>query len=87
MTETDDPLSDALATLLEHGLDPDRCRRAIAEVRRRWGGSEVYIRAVDREARDEVIRAALAEGLPTNEIARRVGVHPATIRRKRSTWL
>ena len=38
-----DPLADALARLLDLGLDRDLCRRAIAETRQRWGGSQVYI--------------------------------------------
>ncbi|NCB64475.1 MAG: hypothetical protein EOM52_12960 [Clostridia bacterium] len=42
------------------------------------------IRAVDREAREAVIRDGLEAGEPVREIARRAEVHPATVRRRRS---
>lgn len=82
-----DPLSDTLEALLRLGLDEAICRRAISEIRRRWGGGVAYIRAVDREAREAVIRHGLENGDPVREIARRAEVHPATVRRKRSGWL
>lgn len=81
-----DPLSDALEVLLRLGLDETICRQAIAMVRRRWGGEQCYIRAIDRTARDTTIRNALADGLPTSEVAERAAVSVATVRRRRSDW-
>ncbi len=72
-----DPLSDTLEALLRLGLDEAICRRAISEIRRRWGGG----------AREALIRSGLENGDPVREIARRAEVHPATVRRKRSGWL
>lgn len=86
MTEPD-PLSDALTTLVRHGLDRELCQRLIAEVRGRWGGGQVYIRAIDRRGRDAAIKESLAEGLPVTEVARRVKTSVATVRRRRSEWL
>ncbi len=85
--ERPDPLSDCLALLVRAGLDAELCARLIGQVRRRWGGGAVYIRAVDREAREAVIRDGLEAGEPVREIARRAAVHPATVRRRRSEWL
>ncbi|NCU21128.1 hypothetical protein EOM89_10425 [Candidatus Falkowbacteria bacterium] len=82
-----DPLSDCLALLVKAGLDGELCARLIAQVRRRWGGGQAYIRAVDREAREAVIRDGLEAGEPVREIAKRAEVHPATVRRRRSGWL
>jgi hypothetical protein len=86
-TSERDPLSDCQALLIQHGMPAELCVRVIAQVRQRWGGAEAYIRAVDREARDALIRAGLESGEPVREIARRAAVHPATVRRKRSNWL
>lgn len=86
-TERADPLSDCLAILVQHGLDRELCTQVIRQVRRRWGGGQVYIRAIDRESREAVIQAGLAAGDPVREIARRAEVHPATVRRKRAGWL
>lgn len=82
-----DPLADCLAILIAHGLDRDLCTRLVGQVRRRWGGGTAYIRAVDREAREGIIRDGLKAGEPVREIARRAEVHPATVRRRRSGWL
>mgnify|MGYP003587367533 CR=1 FL=1 len=81
-----DPLADALALLLEQGLDEALCRRALAETRRRWGGSQCYIPACDRPARDSAIAAALADGLPAREVAARAQVSVSTVKRRRSQW-
>lgn len=83
---TTDPLRDMLDTLTRHGLDLDTCRQAVAEVRQRWGGSQVYIPRVDRREREREIRAGLEEGQPPHEIAAEVGVCVRTIRRKRAEW-
>ena len=51
---TNDPLTDALESLVGLGLDETLCRRALAETRRRWGGSQCYIPACDVAARAQV---------------------------------
>ncbi len=81
-----DPLADALAALVQLGLDETLCRRALAETRRRWGGSQCYIPACDRPARDSAIAAALADGLPAREVAARAQVSVSTVKRRRSQW-
>ena len=60
MAPSNDPLADALAALVQLGLDETLCRRALAETRRRWGGGQVYIPAHDRPARDAVARARVS---------------------------
>lgn len=82
-----DPLSDALDALLRLGLDPTACRRAISDVRRQWGGSQAYIRAIDRSARDASIYDGLRQGLPASEVAARAQTSVATVRRRKSEWL
>jgi len=77
-----DPLSDALRSLVQSGAEPQLCRRVLAEVRRRWVG-QCYIRAVDREARNAEIQAALQAGEPVPEVAKKVNTSAATIRRVR----
>lgn len=86
MALSTDPLRDVLDTLARHGLDVAACRQAVEEVRRRWGGSQVYIPRVDRLERDREIRAGLDDGQPAREIAAEVGVCVRTIRRRRSEW-
>ena len=81
-----DPLADALALLLELGLDETLCRRALAETRRRWGGGQVYIPAHDRPARAAVIDRALDAGLPVREVAARAQTSVSTVKRRRSEW-
>lgn len=83
---TNDPLTDALESLVGLGLDETLCRRALAETRRRWGGSQCYIPACDRPARDSAIAAALADGLPAREVAARAQVSVSTVKRRRSQW-
>ena len=80
------PLADALDCLVKLGLDETLCRRALAETRRRWGGGQVYIPAHDRPARDAVIAAALADGLPARDAAARAQVSVSTVKRRRSEW-
>lgn len=82
----DDPLDDALELLAAHGVDDHLSRRIITELRSRWGGSQIYLRKRGRECTD-IIRHGLEQGQPVETIARAAGVHPATIRRRRSSWL
>lgn len=81
-----DPLSDCQALLIQHGLNPDLCARIITQVRQRWGGSQVYIPAHDRPARDRAIATAIADGLPVREVAARAQVSVSTVKRRRSEW-
>ena len=86
MAPSNDPLADALAALVQLGLDETLCRRALAETRRRWGGGQVYIPAHDRPARDAVIDRALDAGLPVREVAARARVSVSTVKRRISQW-
>lgn len=86
MAPSNDPLADALAALVQLGLDETLCRRALAETRRRWGGGQVYIPAHDRPARDAVIDRALDAGLPVREVAARAQTSVSTVKRRRSEW-
>lgn len=81
-----DILADAQRELIQAGADPDAVQRALQAVRGRWGGSQVYIHAVDRESRDEAARAALQRGATIQEAAKVAGCSPSTIRRRRSDW-
>ena len=81
----DDPLSDALRSLISAGADPAVCRRVLAKVRARWVG-EQYIKAVDREARNATIQAELAAGESVREVAKKVKTSPATVRRVWRGW-
>jgi GrpB-like predicted nucleotidyltransferase (UPF0157 family) len=81
-----DALADMTDALIAAGLEVVVVRRVAREVRTRWGGSAVYIHAVDRAARDETAREALARGASIQEAARAAECSPSTIRRRRSEW-
>lgn len=80
-----DPLADAADSLIAAGLDPETVRAVLRAVRHRWAG-QTYIKSKDPD-RDAEIMERLQRGEPTERIARSVGVHPSTIRRRRSRWL
>ncbi len=82
----EDPLSMTKTLLLRHGVAPETARLVVSEVRRVFGGSQVYILAIDRSDRDEAAREALARGATLQEAARAAGCSPSTIRRRRSDW-
>ena len=91
MVDDPDPLDTALAALLSAGVGPEPAiRRALASVRRDWGGAQAYIRAIDRADRDRAIAEAAAAGAPLDRIARETGASVSTvrrvIRRRASTW-
>lgn len=73
--------------LRKRGVEPAVCRAVSAAARAQFGGGQCYIRAVDREARDARAEELTRLGASARTVAREVGVHPATVRRKRSAWL
>ncbi|NCA91319.1 MAG: hypothetical protein EOM92_21185 [Gammaproteobacteria bacterium] len=73
--------------LRKRGVEPSVCRAVSAAARAEFGGSSTYIRSIDREARDAKAAELVKLGASAKLVAREVGVHPATIRRKRSGWL
>lgn len=73
--------------LRKRGIEPSVCRAVSAAARAEFGGSSNYIRAIDRETRDARAQELVKLGASAKLVAREVGVHPATIRRKRSGWL
>jgi hypothetical protein len=81
-----DALADMADALIAAGVEVVLVRRVTREVRVRWGGSQVYIHAIDRASRDETAREALARGASIQEAARVAECSPATIRRRRSEW-
>ena len=82
----EDPLDLTRALLLQHGVEPETARIVVSEVRRVFGGSQVYILGIDRASRDEAARAALERGASIQEAARVAGCSTSTIRRRRSDW-
>lgn len=83
----DDVLTDAERLLRGYAVENWVVRAVIQELRKSWGGGQVYIQAIDRPARDEAIRAALDQGLKPEQVARKTGASVATVRRRRSAWL
>ena len=73
--------------LRKRGVEPSVCRAVSAAARAEFGGSSNYIRAIDRETRDARAEELTKLGASARAVAKAVGVHPATIRRKRSGWL
>lgn len=83
--------SDLVSTLIQEmrlrGVSNEVSRQVAEVIRREYGGGAVYIRSTDREARDVRAAELVKLGASAKLVAREVGVHPATIRRKRSGWL
>ena len=73
--------------LRKRGIEPSVCRAVSAAARAEFGGGQHYIRAVDRETRDARAAELVKLGASARTVAKAVGVHPATVRRKRSRWL
>ena len=76
----DDPLSDALRSLIAAGADAEICRRVLAQVRSKWTGG-AYIRAVDVEDRNAEVKARMEAGGSVRQVAKMVDASVATIRR------
>jgi len=73
--------------LRKRGVEPSICRSVSAAARAQFGGAAVYVRAIDRETRDARAEELTRLGASARTVAREVGVHPSTIRRKKSGWL
>ncbi len=82
-----DPVSYMVAAMLRADVDPEIVRRVTTDARKAFGGSRVYVKALDREARDAEIRRLLELGASPAAIARTVKTSTSTIHRRRSRWL
>lgn len=82
---------DVVAVMVEElrrrGVEHETTRQVADVIRAQFGGAAVYIRAIDRETRDARAEELTRLGASANAVAKAVGVHPATVRRKRSGWL
>ena len=81
-----DPIASMARELHPLGVAAEIISTAANITRKEWGGSQAYIRAIDRPARDEAIRAALNQGMTPEAVARKTGASVATVRRRRSMW-
>ena len=83
--------SDLVAVMVEElrrrGVENETTRQVASVIRKQFGGAAVYVRAIDRETRDARAEELTKLGASARAVAKAVGVHPATIRRKRSGWL
>ena len=73
--------------LRRRGVEHETTRQVADVIRAQFGGAAVYIRAIDREGRDARAAELVKLGASAKLVARETGVHPSTIRRKRSAWL
>ena len=83
--------SDLVSTLIQEmrlrGVSNEVSRQVAEVIRKQFGGAAVYVRAVEREERDAKAKELLRLGASAKLVARETGLHPATVRRKKSTWL
>ena len=83
--------ADLVAVMVEElhrrGVEREVTRQVAEVIRKQFGGAAVYIRAVEREERDAKAKELTKLGASARAVAKAVGVHPATVRRKRSAWL
>ena len=82
----EDPVSLMRDLLTARGVAPDIVREVSATIRREYGGSAVYVQAVDHSERDAKVKELLVLGASAKAIAKATGLHPASVRRKRSAW-
>ena len=82
-----DPVSVMEEELRRRGVENETTRQVAAVIRAQFGGAAVYVRANDRETRDARAEELTRLGASARTVAREVGVHPSTIRRKKSGWL
>ena len=82
---------DLVAVMVEElrlrGVSNETTREVAGIIRAQFGGAAVYVRAIDRETRDARAAELVRLGASAKLVARETGVHPSTIRRKRSAWL
>ena len=82
---------DLVAVMVEElrrrGVENETTRQVAAVIRKQFGGAAVYVRAVEREERDARAAELVKLGASAKLVARETGLHPATVRRKRSGWL
>lgn len=81
-----DLLGECAALLKQMGVAERIVAHVMGEMRRRYGGDEVYIPQIDRAERNQKIRAALDAGQPVKVAAKQAGCHPSTARRVRDEW-
>lgn len=81
-----DPIDTAAELLTRFNVEVSVRRTIVSELRRQWGGVQVYIRATDRASIDDTIRQGLESGERPEAIAKRAGVSARTVRRRASTW-
>lgn len=82
-----DLLTETHDLMIEAGVAPEIVQRVVLAVRLRWGGQQIYLPAIDRLRRDQIIQEGIQQGQPVQEIARAAQCSSATIRRRRSHWL
>lgn len=83
-----DILAAADTLMRRHGIEPGTVRNIISKLREDYGGGQVYVRALDRPARDAEIQRLVEAGVQSSErIAKAAGTSVATVRRRRSAWL
>ena len=73
--------------LRKRGVEPSVCRAVSAAARAEFGGGSHYVRALDRETRDEKAAELVRLGASARTVAKAVGMHASSVRRKRSSWL
>lgn len=81
-----DFLGECAALLESMGVERHIVVRMVGEMRRRYGGCEIYVQQIDRANRNEKIRAAIESGQPIKVAAQKAGCHPSTARRIRDEW-
>lgn len=82
----EDPVDSVARLLARLNVEGEVRRTIVSELRRQWGGEQVYIRATDRASIDDTIRQGLEAGEKPEAIARKAGVSSRTVRRRASTW-
>jgi DNA-binding NarL/FixJ family response regulator len=82
-----DILAAAESLMRRHGIEPGTVRNIISKLRADYGGGQVYVRALDRPARDAEIKNLLDKGVSVEGVARFAKTSVATVRRKKSQWL
>ena len=80
-----DPIDTAAELLTRFNVEAEVRRVILTELRRQWGGAQVYIRSTD-PSRDDTIRQGLEAGERPEAIARKAGVSARTVRRRASRW-